>query len=82
MLGEYFGWAIEHRKRGTLPEPPWLLGPYTCNDAIPPHMEGHHVALFKTRALARAALPKRWSVNGSHHRYVPVKVHIVISKIQ
>lgn len=77
----YTGWAIEGRSRGPLSDKPYLLGRYTWKDPIPAHMEGHVTALFKTRALARQALPKRWGANGNYHWYVPVKVEVSIQVV-
>lgn len=80
MKKEYEGWAIEARSRGPLADEPHLCGRYFKHDPIPPHMEGHVTALFKTRELARAACPEKWSVNDNHHWYVPVKVHVTIRR--
>lgn len=80
MTKEYEGWAIETRNRGPLAEGPHLIGRYMVRDPIPAHMEGHVTALFKTRALARKALPKKWNVDGNYHWFVPVKVLVAIRK--
>jgi len=79
-MRNYHGWAIEARERGPLSNKPYLVGRYYFTPPIPAHMEGHVTALFKTRSLARKALPKRWAVNGNYHWYVPVKVHVFVTK--
>ncbi len=79
MTEVYSGWAIEARSDGPLDGPRrTLIGRYFIKGDISPHMEGHHKALFKTRAAARAALPKRWEVYGNKHWYVVVKAKVQI----
>jgi len=76
----YSGWAIEHWSRGPLAETPRLLGPFTWHqETIPIQTAGHRIALLRTRAQARQALPPRWSANGNDHWYVPVKVRVTIA---
>jgi hypothetical protein len=54
IIKTYKGWAINANSK----EGHGLLGRYYWNAMeIPPHMEGHHVAVFCTRDLARKALP-------------------------
>lgn len=81
---EYVGWAIEARCRGPLcsTRDYHLLGRYWFRCDIPAHMEGHHTLLFKSRRLAREALPKRWEVCGNHNWYVPVRVRVFITKAE
>jgi hypothetical protein len=87
----YSAWAIEERSRGPLCDGPHLMGRYrlsyiysidpaTAKLAVPEYLEGHRTAAFRTRELARRALPKRWDVNGNFHWYVPVKVRVTISR--
>lgn len=54
---QYGGWAIDVRsaRRITLVGRYWWFGRRAPE--IPRSLEGHHIALFKTRREARAALP-------------------------
>jgi hypothetical protein len=80
----YSAWAIEERSRGPLCDGPHLMGicfPRSMTGVpLPEYLEGHRIAAFRTRELARRALPKRWDVNGNFHWYVPVKVRVTISR--
>ena len=80
----YSGWAIEHWSRGPLGETPRLLeyrGPFMWwpERIMPIQVAGHRIALLRTRAQARQALPPRWSANGNDHWYVPVRVLVTIA---
>jgi hypothetical protein len=54
--GRFHAWAIHTNTGGHS-----FIGRYwwfnTTSPKIPPHMEGCHIALFKTRAIAREHLP-------------------------
>lgn len=76
--GQYTGWAIEGRCSGPLVKGPYLCGRYYFGKPTDSHLEGHRIALFNTRREARAALPKRFEVNGNKHWYVAVKVYVSV----
>lgn len=79
MIDKFYAWAIDTRSD----EGHGFIGRYWWVNKrvpiIPPYMEGCHVAVFKTRKIARENLS---SVKSAFPKAVVVKVLVVVEEVK